>query len=158
MVNSLGATIIFDGQVPRTFTALARTTISGGQLVVSSGAANVVGSGANTYVTGDVTVDLLQNSDMCNGMALYNAASGAYVTVATRGAYLMRCAGVVSGGAQVCPVSGTLQGVISMPFSGTGTSGTTGYSSPWLANTPVGRAITASASGTDLYALVSLNV
>jgi hypothetical protein len=150
MVNPLGAVVVFDGEVPRTFTAIARTDISGGQLVVSSGAANSVGSGASSYVSSDVVVDILQNSNTCNGIALQNANSGTYVTVATRGAYLMRAAGVISGGQQVIPVSGTSQGVALL-----GAVGSPDYA---LTGTPIGRVITASASGTSLYALISLNV
>ncbi len=150
MVNPLGAVVIFDGEVPRTFTAKARQTISGGQLVVSSGAANVVGSGANTFDTSDIVVDLLHDTNYCNGIALHNADSGANVTIATRGAYLMRSAGVISGGQSIIPISGTLQGV-GAAYIGSATAG--GYF-----GTTIGRAITASASGTSLYSLVSLNI
>jgi hypothetical protein len=150
MTNTLGAVCIFDGEVPRTFTAKARTAISGGQFVVSSGTANVVGSGASSFDTSDIIVDILQDSASCNGIALNNAESGANVTIATRGNYLVRSAGVVSGGALVIPVSGPLQGV--------GVYGAVGSPNYALTGTPIGRAITASASGTSLYALVSLNV
>ena len=150
MVNPLGAVVIFDGEVPRTFTALARTNISGGQLVTSSGAANSVGSGASSYASSDIVVDLLQDSNTCVGIAIQNASSGAYVTVAQRGAYLMRAAGVISGGVQVIPVSGTTAGVALL-----GAVGSPNYA---LTGTPIGRALTASASGTDLYCLVSLNI
>jgi hypothetical protein len=150
MTNTLGAVCVFDGEVPRTFTALARTDISGGQFVVSSGAANVVGSGASTYVSSDVVVDILADSNACNGIALSNASSGTYVTVAQRGAYLLRAAGIVSGGQLVIPVSGTAQGVAAYAQVGSPNYALTG--------TPVGRCITASASGTALYSLVSLNL
>jgi hypothetical protein len=150
MVNPLGAVVVFDGEVPRTFTAKARQAISGGQLVVVSGAANAVGSGASSYDSSDISVALIANSNLCNGIALNNAESGAWITVATRGAYLVRSAAVISGGAQVIPVSGTTQGV--------GLLGAVGSPDYALTGTPIGRALTASASGTSLYALVSLNV
>jgi hypothetical protein len=149
MVNTLGAVCVFDGEVPRTFTGKARTAISGGQLVVVSGAANCVGSGVSSYVASDIELDLIANGDYCNGIALNNADSGAYVAVATRGSYLMRSAGVISGGQTVCPFSGTLQGVIANGISGTAAANL---------GTVIGRAQSASASGTALYALVSLNL
>jgi hypothetical protein len=160
MVNPLGAIVVFDGEVPRTFTATAAADISGGQLVVCNGTANTVGSDIASYVTTDISATQIKTSDYVNGIALQNASSGtnSYVTVATRGAYLMRCGGIVSGGQLVSAASGTIQWIVPMPISGTGTSGTVGYSSPWLAPTPIGRALTPSASGTNLYTLVSLNV
>lgn len=150
MVNPIGAQIVFDGEVPRTFTALTRAVVSGGQLVVFSGTANSVGSAVNTYSASDVIVDTIQDSNRCNGIALHNAGSNTYVTVATRGAYLVRCAGVVSGGYQVIPVSGTTPGV--------GIFGQTGSPDYSLTGTPIGRAMITSASGTSLFTLVSLNV
>ncbi len=151
MTNPLGAVCIFDGENPRTFSAKARQTISGGWLVVVSGAANVVGSPASTYTTGDIIVDPIAGEIFCNGIALNNAGSDELVTVATRGAYLMRSAGVISGGQDVIPRSGIVgeQGVMVV------TSGTdVGH---LYDSTIIGRAMTASASGTNLFALVSLN-
>ena len=150
MVNPLGAVAIFDGEVPRTFTAKTRATISGGQLVTFSGAANSVSSGASSYTSDDIVVDLLQDGNTCVGIALNNTASGGYVTIARRGSYLMRAAGVVSGGVQVIPVSGTAQGVTLF-----GQVGSPNYA---LTGTPIGRSLSASASGTDLYALIALNL
>lgn len=161
MVNPLGAIVVFDGEVPRTFTATAAATISGGQLVVCNGTANTVGSGIDTYVTTDISATQIGISDLCNGIAINNASSGtnSLVTIATRGAYLMRCGGIVSGGQTVYAVSGTIQHVAPIPISGTGTSGTlTQYKEAIPYAQPIGRAITPSASGTNLYALISLNV
>ena len=142
MTNTMGAVVLFDGGNPRTFTAKARTVISGGQIVVTSGAANVVTSGANSYATGDIIVDLLNNSNRANGIALINTGSNEYVTVATRGAYIVRCSDIVSGGNAVYPRSGTFQSVSAIPDN-------ISYS-----GTNIGRAMTASASGTSSYALV----
>lgn len=146
MVNPLGAVCIWDGEVPRTFTAKARQTISGGWLVVVSGAANVVGSAANTYADGDIIVDPVAGGVYCNGIALTNAGSDELITVATRGSYLMRSAGVISGGQDVIPRSGIV-----------GEQGVTVDTSSGAWSTVIGRAVTASASGTALFALVSLN-
>lgn len=150
MTNILGPVCVFDGEVPRTFTAIARTDISGGQFVVFSGAAQTVGSSVLQYASSDIIVDILQDSNGCNGIALSNTSSGGYVTVATRGSYLVRSAGVVSGGFLVIPVSGPLQGV--------GVYGAVGSPNYALTGIPIGRAQSSSASGTALYALVSLNI
>ena len=150
MTNPLGTVIVGDGDTPRTYTALARTNISGGQFVVFSGAANVVGSQASSFQPSDIIVDLLQDSARCNGIALNNAGSNTYVTVARRGSFLVRAAGVVSGGYNVIPVSGTSQGVTLF-----GQVGSPDYS---LTGTPIGRNLISTASGTDLYTLVALNV
>lgn len=151
MVNPLGAVVVFDGEVPRTFTATAAADISGGQLVVCNGTANTVGSGISSYVATDISATPQVTTDYCNGIALYNASSGtnSLVTIATRGAYLMRCGGVVSGGQTVLGVSGTIPHVTANNISGTA-CGNIG--------TVIGRALTPSASGTNLYSLVSLNL
>lgn len=148
ITNTLGAQVVFDGEVPRTFTAKARETISAGFLVQISGASNDVGSQISSFVTGDLQVIGAQNAKLCNGIALNAAASGGLVTVATRGAYLMNAAGVVSGGALVGHnASG---GVLNWlgNISGTGI----------IEDTFIGRAMTTSASGTALYSLVYLNL
>jgi len=144
--NALGGVVIFDGGNPRTFTAKARETLSGGFLVAVSGATDDVGSQASSYADGDLQVFGTQNAKVFNGIALNNAGSNSLVTVATRGAYLMRCAGIVSGGAWVTHnASGN---VLNWVGSTSGTS--------LIENAVVGRAMTTSASGTNYYALVSL--
>jgi hypothetical protein len=141
-INTLGPVVLWDGENPRTFTGRAREVISGGDLVVVSGAAAVVSSGADTFVTTDIIVSLIADSWHANGIALNTVGSNGLVTVATRGAYIARAAGLVSGGQGVVPISGTTQGIgpnsITVAASGT----------------EIGRAITASASGTALYAIV----
>lgn len=149
ITNTLGAQVVFDGEVPRTFTATARETISGGYLVQISGATNDVGSQVSSYATGDLQVIGAQDPKLCNGIALNNAASGALVTVATRGAYLMNAGGIVSGGALVQHNgSGAIANLTELGSVSVGT----------LGPRPIGTAVTTSASGTALYALVSLNV
>lgn len=145
-VNPLGTQILFDGENPRTFTATARTVISGGDLVVVSGAANGVGSQVSSYANGDIVVDIIHDSNRCNGIALNNAGSNELVTVATRGTYLVRSAGVISGGYQIIPVSGTTQGVARYNVSGVGNG------------TPIGRNLIDTASGNALFTAVALNV
>lgn len=128
--------IIYDSEVPRTFTARAREVISGGQFVVVSGAAGVVGSTAASFITGSVVATLLVDTNHANGIALNNAGSNSNVTIATRGTYITNSADAISGGVHVYPVNGTVQGVKSVPIS-------ISYS-----GTIIGRAITAAASGT----------
>ena len=123
--------------------------ISGGQLVATSGAGALVGSTADTYSASDIHVQLIPDSDYCNGIAIDNAASGGNVTIATRGMYLMRAGDPLSGGTQVYPVSGVDTGqqyVANVPVN-------LNYS-----GTIIGRVIISAASGTNSYGLIDLNV
>lgn len=146
ITNPLGAAVVFDGEVPRTFTARAREVISGGFLVQTSGATGDVGSQISSF--GDTSIQVVgaQNPALCNGIALNNAGSNELVTVATRGAFLMQAAAIVSGGAQVGHnASGAVGYLVT---SGAGATGAT----------VLGRAYTTSASGTSNFALVGLNL
>lgn len=144
--NTLGAVVIRDGEVPRTFTAKAREVISGGFLVQVSGATGDVGSDSASYATGDLQVVGAQNSTLYNGIALNNADSGGTVTVAVKGAYLMNAGGIVSGGALV--THNASGGVLNWKGHVSGTS--------LISESIVGRAQTTSASGTSNYAMVDL--
>ena len=101
--NPLGAVCLFDGENPRTITGKAIQTISGGQFVYISGAdgSAQVGSQAASFQDGDLDFGLQVAADRCNGIALTNAGSDDLITVATRGAYLVRAGQIVSGGALV---------------------------------------------------------
>ena len=135
--------IIFDGEVPRSFTGRARTVISGGQFVTVSGGAQVIGANTSSFIPGSIVVDII-NADLNQrvGIALHNAGSNEIVTVATRGMYITRAGGLISGGYPVVPGSGTIQHVVPV-IAGVGS----------VAHT--GRAITAAASGTANYLLVN---
>ena len=146
--NSLGYTIVGDGENPRIVTAVALETVSGGFLVNFSGATNDVGSQRASYADGDLKVVGAQDDVLFNGIALNNAGSEGLVAVARRGDFLMKCGGAVSGGALV--THNASGGVLN--WNGQIISGTS-----LLAETIVGRALTSSASGTGYYALVSLN-
>jgi len=149
LTNPLGAVVVFDGGNPRTFTAKALETISGGQFVCISGVTNMVGSQISSFADGDLTVIGAIDDKLCNGIALNNAGSDGLVTVATRGAYLCSAGGVVSGGALVeHNESGAVENLKSIGSVSVGT----------LASTPIGRALSTSASGTSYYALISLNL
>ncbi len=146
--NPLGAVVVGDGQNPRTFTASAREIISGGQFVNISGVADV-SSGISSYADGDLKIVGAIDPVLCNGIALNNAESGALVTVARRGDYLVHAGQIVSGGAQVSHnASGAVANILN-----TGSVAVT-----TMGPTPIGRAMTTSASGTDLYALISLDL
>jgi len=146
--NPLGAQVISDGGVPRMLSAIALETISGGQWVQISGT-NTVGSSVASFAASDLTAIGAVDNTMCNGLALNNAGSNEWVTIARRGDYLCNAGEIVSGGAQVThDMSGGVQNILntgSVPLTTMGP-------------TPIGRAITSSASGTALYALVSLNL
>ncbi len=140
--------VIYDSEVPRTFTARAREVISGGQFVVTSGAANVIGSTAALFIPGSIVVSLISGTVgawYANGIALQNTGSNKLLTVAIRGTFIANSAGVISGGQGLYAVSGTVQGVGATPnnsdFSGT----------------QIGRAITAAASGTIQPLLADFN-
>ena len=147
--NPLGAQVVTDGTVPRTFTATAMEAISGGFLVQVSGATGDVGSQISSFANGDLKVIGAQDKTLCNGIALNNAGSNELVTVARRGDYLMRAGEIVSGGALVGHnASGNVQNILntgSVPLTTMGP-------------TVIGRAQTTSASGTSNFALISLNL
>ena len=146
--NPLGAVVIGDGAQPRLFSAKAREVISGGTLVQISGATGDVGSGVSSYDTSDLTVIRAQNISLCNGLATINAGSDEWTSVATRGDFLMRAGEIVSGGALVGHnASGNVVNWVG-DISGTAV----------IIDTHIGRAKTTSASGTNNFALVALNV
>ena len=153
-----GAQVVFDGENPRSFTGVSAGSIYGGQLVVSNAGttAQKVGSIVSTYSANDVEILPVKDSNHVNGIALQTVMSGTsnYVPVATRGTYILRAAGIISGGQTLTVASGTIQGVRGQAISVT--SGT--VSSTGTAEAVVGRALTNSASGTDLYVLASLNL
>jgi len=150
IINTVGAVCLWDGENPRTFTAGAKQVISGGDFVYCSGvvATGVVGSQASSYKTSDLSVGLCGIYGEVNGIALNNAGSGELVTVATRGTYLLKAAGPVSGGMLVQLEESNFDGVVG---TGAGDGATNGS---WAG--AIGRAL--SAAGSDYYCLVSLNL
>lgn len=146
-MNTLGAVVVSDGGVPRTYTAKAIETVVPGEFVVFSGAAGAVSSGANSFDTTDVTVTIAYAGN-ANGFVIQGATSGNICTYARRGDFLLRAAGTLVGGANVQIVSGTVPGVVPL---GSATV-------PAATNNAIGRAVVPGASGTALYGLVSLNL
>ena len=140
--------IVYDGEVPRSFTGRADEVISGGQFVVVNGATNGVGSTMTDFIPGSITLLPISGTAgawYVNGIALHNAGSNEVVSVATRGTYIATSAGILSGGQTVFAQSGTVQGVGATPnnsdFSGAA----------------IGRALMPAASGTNIWTLVNFS-
>ena len=144
--NLLGAVVLFDGELPRSFTGTAKETISGGQFVYVSGssASSQVGSQASSYQDGDLALKVCDTMGVCNGIALNNAATNDLVTVARRGDYLIKSAGEISGGTLV---TNNGRGDAVSP------AGVTDAGS-WIGI--IGRSMTN--AGSEDYCLVSLNL
>ena len=151
-INPLGAVAVWDGENPRTFTGRALATVSGGDFVYVSGTTNTgfVGSQASSFKTTDLSVGICHVWAQVNGIALNNAGSGELVTIATRGTYLLKAGGAVSGGMLVTLVSGA---GTSTGYDGVVNAGITAVGS-WAGI--IGRALTT--AGSDYYCLVSLNL
>lgn len=152
-LNPIGAVVIEDGELPRSFTGAALLDIVAGDLVYSSGTGPTVTSEADSFISNDIKLAPIFDSGQVNGVALNTAASGTtvnYVTVATRGDYIFRAIGTVTPGTLVQAISGTIPGVQTI------TSGTT--FGTYVLNGIIGRAKTPAASGTNAYALVALNL
>jgi len=92
-VNPNGYVPITDGGTPRIITGYARETITSGQFCGGSGAAGVVSSGADSFATSDILFNVTAGSGNFIGLALHDAASGASLSVATRGAFLLPVSG-----------------------------------------------------------------
>ena len=93
--NPNGFVCISDGGVPRILTGYAKEVVSGGQFLGASGAANLVSSGADSFATTDLQVYLTLGSGNFVGIALHNAASGAPISFASRGAFILPVSGEI---------------------------------------------------------------
>lgn len=164
--NEMGAVVLFDGGCPRTITGKAREAISGGCFVVISGTAvvgGVVTSGGTSFAANDLEFCLCRTSfgsgvDQINGIALAPIASGAYGTIATRGAFIVKAGGSVLEGTLVEALSNTCVRTVGSKVVPTEAQAGVGNVSTNIAGTThIGRALTGTASGTDRYALVYLN-
>jgi hypothetical protein len=143
--NPLGAVPVFDFGVPKTITAYARSIISGGAFVYASGASAVVSSGADTFAASDLLVTSPASGGLFTGIAMHTAASGAPITIALEGVFIVPCNGAIVAGAEVATDG---QNAI-LPI---GSATMTAYSN----NLSIGRALTEGASGTAAYALLHL--
>ena len=111
MAFTLGYRPVADAGVPRTFTAVAREDITAGQFVFASGANNVVDSnGVSSLVSSDVKVATGASGLQFNGIATSSATSGNYLSVATRGLFIVGAEGAVTAGFPV--MTGGAHGVL----------------------------------------------
>ncbi len=150
-VSPSGLQMYGDGANPRIIQGVAAGDIIAGELVTSlaSTTAQKVGSILSTVIPNDIEVAQIKDNNHCIGIATKTVASGtnAVVPVATRGTYILRAGGVISGGQGLTPGSGTIQYVDTE----------CGVITSW-SGTKIATALTASASGTNLYVLAMLNV
>lgn len=137
-INPVGFVPVFDFGNARIITAYARDAISGGQLVLVSGASGAVSSGTNSFVSSDIQVATGGSGLNVGGVAINNVASGGQVGIMTRGMVILVAGGTVTGGFD--------QEAINDIGVQDGTSGTK----------LVGRAWSTAASGG--YCLVDLNI
>ena len=135
--NAAGYVCPFDGGNPRIITGKAIEAVSGGWLVIASGASNTVSSGLNSFVADDIWIAKGASGLAFNGVAIENVESGTYVGVATAGLVIMNADGTVTAGYTVIASEG----------NDTVQVGTT-------AGKVIGRAWTNAASGG--YALIQL--
>ena len=133
--NPNGAVMVFDGGTPRSVSGkVFKTTISGGTFCFQSGATGVVGSGADSFATSDILFHNGASGTVFNGIALNTAASGALVSVATRGMFILPTDATVEAGTLVQCDGQQVQTVGSVAAN-------------LAALRPIGRAVTAGASG-----------
>lgn len=94
-VNPNGYVPIFDFGNPKIITGYAREVLSGGWLVFTSGAEDVVSSGADSFVASDVLFAKQATGAKFTGVCLQKVESGVPVAVAMDGAFIARCDGSV---------------------------------------------------------------
>lgn len=98
--NPAGYVPVFDGGNPGIISGRAAQNLSGGMLVYASGAAGNVSSGLNSFVTTDIAF-LIASGGAFTGIVTQSAASGAVVSVATRGTCILLADGTVTAGLPV---------------------------------------------------------
>jgi len=140
--NPYGVVGLYDGENPCTFTATAREVISGGEFVMGSGTAGVVGSSIANFATSDLVVAITDSPHKCLGLAVTTAGSNGLVTIARKGTYLVRAGGAVSGGMAILPLGG--DSVMNVAVDSTGST------------MPIGRAL--SDGGSEAFVAISLNL
>jgi len=155
-VNPAGAVALFDGGVPRIVTARNPIGVTGGQLVFFAGTADVVSSGADSFIVDDIVVSGLASGTSFNGIVVTpgNTASGttSYVSVATRGAYILAAGSEVYGGKAVeifgadNEIRALGSHIVAASYDDGGASG----------GRKIGRAYTDATSGTLNFAIVEL--
>lgn len=105
-LNPLGAVQVNDFGLPKVIGGYAREVISGGQFVTGSTAAGVVSSGADSFTTSDIKFYVNGSGATVTGIALNTAVSGALVSVAIEGVFILPATGAVSGGQPIAAGGG----------------------------------------------------
>lgn len=142
--NPAGLVTVFDGGNPRIIGGYARSNISGGAFVFASGADNVVSSGLNSFVTGDILFATDASGAAFNGICVQYAGSNSPVAVATRGCYILLSHGTVTAGRKVkCHGNNTVENI-----------GSTADSLALGPSIAIGRALTS--AGSEGYCIVDI--
>ena len=132
VVNPAGLQFAYDFGNPKTITGFAREAISGGQLVVISGAAASaeVSSGLNSFVAADIKFATGASGVNFAGIAMFNAGSNTALSVAVDGVFIVTAAGNILGGTNVLAnggdavIQGTTAGtVIGRAYTSAGSEG-----------------------------------
>ena len=132
---------VLDGGCPRTVTGYAKEYISGGAFVMCSGAAGVVNvSGLSSLATTDIQFAIASGAQF-NGIATHAAASGAPITVASAGMFIVGCEVAVTAG---------------YPVLANGANGVAPYTLALgsVGNHPIGRSWTS--AGSEGYCAVTI--
>ena len=115
--NPVGYVPVADGGNPGIISGRARAALSGGTFAFASGAADVVSSGLNSF---DPTTDLLfangASGNQWTGIVTQSAASGASVSLATKGKILVLAENTVTAGQSVS--TGGANGVLNGATAG----------------------------------------
>lgn len=102
VVNPLGyQPVLAAGHNFSSYTAIARETISGGQLCAISGASAVASSGADSIADSDIEVATGGSALNFAGVAMQTVTSGLPIGIATRGAVIITAAGTILDGQPV---------------------------------------------------------
>ena len=150
VVNPAGYVSPADGGNPRTVSAIAIETISGGQFVFFSGAANTVSSGLNSFAQSDLSVGIEASGAKFNGIALQDVTSGNTVGVVTAGLVIVQALGTVINGEPVA-VDGADAVIPIAAISGTNVTAMVTQA----IKIKIGRCLTSATSGG--YAIIDLN-
>jgi len=134
VMNPLGAVPILDGGTPRTISGYAKEIISGGMFVAASGATGVVSSGATSVATSDIEFQNGASGAEFTGIAMNTAASGALLTVATRGVFIV-------------PTDATVDAGVLVRCDGQQVQALGSIAGNLASQQPIGRALTGGASG-----------
>ena len=97
--NPVGAVPLMDAGAPRIISGQVRNEIiSGGVFVFGSGAADVISSGANSFVNSDLLFTRDASGGQFNGVCVQATAVSGAIAVATDGFFILLANGTVTAG------------------------------------------------------------